>query len=100
MILTTAQITAFFEDADQMTIPHATILQLQVKGIVSPDGLAEFDDASLKQITENLCHPSWQIPDQDPNAAPGGATIIATPPYIFAWCEEPVEVLDISASSY
>jgi hypothetical protein len=43
MPLTAAQTTAFFEDAAQMGIPNATVVQLQVEGIVSVDDLAGFD---------------------------------------------------------
>jgi hypothetical protein len=43
MLLTAAQTTVFFEDAAQMGIPNATVVQLQVEGIVSVDDLADFD---------------------------------------------------------
>ena len=33
MVLTGAQTTAFFEGADQMAIPNATVLQLVAEGI-------------------------------------------------------------------
>jgi len=50
MVLTAAQVAAFFEDADQMAIPHDTVIQLQTKGIVNPDDLTDFDKTSLKEV--------------------------------------------------
>ena len=35
MVLTAAQITALLESPDQMGIPHATMAQMQLKGIQS-----------------------------------------------------------------
>ena len=54
MVLTAAQTTSFFEDANQMAIPHATVIELQNEGIVSVDDLDEFDKDDLEQITHNL----------------------------------------------
>ena len=42
MVLTAAQMTAFFEHADQMGIPHVTAVQLQAEGITSVSDLADF----------------------------------------------------------
>ena len=47
MVLTAAQMTTFFEHANQMGIPHATVLQLQSKGITLASDLADFNMASL-----------------------------------------------------
>ena len=33
MVLTAAQMTTFFEHADQMGIPHTTVIQLRAEGI-------------------------------------------------------------------
>ena len=41
MVLTAAQTTAFFEGADQMGIPHDTVVQLQTEGITTVDDLEE-----------------------------------------------------------
>ena len=81
MVFTTAQTTAFFEDAGQMVIPHDTRLQLIKEGIISLDDLAEFDNESLKQIAKNLCWPTGRIDDTNPTA-PEGA-MIPTPPFVF-----------------
>jgi hypothetical protein len=81
MPLTAAQTTVFFEDAAQMGIPNATVVQLQVEGIVSVDDLADFDKDTIEQIAANLRHPAGRIPDPDPGAA-AGATI-STPPFVF-----------------
>jgi hypothetical protein len=43
MVLTPAQTTAFFENGDQMGIPHATVVQLATEGIISVIDLADFD---------------------------------------------------------
>ena len=39
MVLTTAQMTNFFEEAKQMAIPHATVFKLQKKEIVTVNNL-------------------------------------------------------------
>lgn len=67
MVLTGAQITSFFEDADQMTIPRRTVAQLAVEGIASPEDLAEFRDDDFKQLLSNL-----RSPPAVPGVAPAG----------------------------
>ena len=57
MVLTAAQVTAFFTKANKMAIPAATYAQLQVEGITSVDDLAEFNDGDLKQPAGNLRRP-------------------------------------------
>ena len=57
MVLTGAQTTAFFEGADQMAIPNATVLQLVAEGIATVDDLAEFDKDTISQIAHNLRRP-------------------------------------------
>ena len=81
MVLTAAQNTAFFENPDQMGIPHATVVQLQVEGISTILDLADFDSETLKQLAENLRKPAGRIPDPNPGAAPGAT--IPTPPFTF-----------------
>ena len=76
MVLTAAQTTAFFESPDQMGIPHATMVQMQLEGIQSIPDLADFEKDSLQQLADNLRKPGGRIPDPDPNA-PAGATIRA-----------------------
>ena len=44
MPFTNHQTTSFFEDADQMDIPHRTVLQLVTEGITAVVDLAEFED--------------------------------------------------------
>ena len=44
----------FFENIDQMGIPHATVMQLQDEGITYPDDLMDFDKDMIKQIADNL----------------------------------------------
>ena len=40
MVLTAAQMITFFEHAEQMGIPHATVMQLQPEGITLVEDLA------------------------------------------------------------
>ena len=77
MVLTGPQTTSFFEDQDQMAIPHATVIQLQHEGISQVSYLADFDKSAILQITENLRKPGDRIPNPDP-----GATI-PRPPFVF-----------------
>ena len=54
MVLTAAQMTTFFEHADQMGIPHATVLQLQSEGITLVSDHADFNKDSLQQLADSL----------------------------------------------
>ena len=69
MVLTGAQITAFFENNDQMEIPHETMVQMQHEGLHSVTDHVDFDKDSLQQLADNLRKPGSRIPDCDPNAA-------------------------------
>ena len=64
MVLTGAQTTAFFENPDQMGIPHATMVEMQQEGIQSVA-----DKESLQQLADNLRKAGGRIPDPDPNGA-------------------------------
>eukprot|EP00957_Ditylum_brightwellii_P175485 13360752-Ditylum_brightwellii.AAC.1 len=57
MVLTNAQTTVFFEDNDQMDIPHNTIIHLVNKGISIVDDLEEFQKTEIEQIAANLRRP-------------------------------------------
>ena len=81
MVLTAAQTTAFFEHADQMGIPHITVVQLQAEGITSVSDLADFNKDSLQQLADNLRRPGGHVPDPNPAAQPGST--IPTPPFMF-----------------
>ena len=74
MVLTQLQTTAFFENPDQLGIPHETMVQIQREGIQAVAGLADFEKQELQQLADNLRKPGGRIPDPNPNAAPG-ATI-------------------------
>ena len=65
MVLTNAQTTAFFEDADQMGVPNATVVHLNTEGITTVDDLSEFDKDTIEQIAANCRRP------------PGGAVSLA-----------------------
>ena len=58
MVLTVAQTTQFFEGADQMAIPHLTVLELVNEGIVTVDDLSEFGKESVTQVAYNLRRPA------------------------------------------
>ena len=81
MVFTAAQRTAFFENNDQMGIPHATVVKLQEEGITHPDNLVDFDKDMIKQIADNLRRPAGRIPDPTPGAHAGA--MIPTPPFVF-----------------
>ena len=53
MVLTVAQMTTFFDHADQMGIPHTTVIQLCAKAIEAVADLADFDKDSLQQLADN-----------------------------------------------
>ena len=81
MVLTVAQMTTFFEHADQMGIPHTTVLQLQSEGITLVSDLADFNKDSLQQLVDNLRRPGGRVLDPNPAAQPGSS--IPTPPFVF-----------------
>ena len=81
MVLTATQTTAFFEHANQMGIPHVTVVQLQAEGITSVSDLADFNKDSLQQLADNLIRPGGRVPDPNPTAQPGST--IPTPPFVF-----------------
>ena len=81
MVLTAARTTAFFEHADQMGIPHVTVVQLQAEGITSVSDLADFNKDSLQQPADNIRHPGGCVPDPNPTDQPGST--IPTPPFVF-----------------
>ena len=75
MVWTNLQLTAFWENADQMAICHRTRLQLQEEGINDPEDLKLFKADGFKKLAESLKHPSGTEPDPDPAAASAGETI-------------------------
>jgi hypothetical protein len=81
MVLTVAQTTVFFEHNDQMGIPNATVLQLQLEGISTVDDLSDFDKDTLQQVADNLRRPGGRVQDSTPVAVMGAT--IPTPPFVF-----------------
>ena len=81
MVLTAAQTTAFFENADQMGIPHATVVQLGIEGIVTIGDLADFHKDALQHLADNLRKPGGWI--ADPNPAAAARATIPTPAFVF-----------------
>ena len=80
MPLTAAQTTAFFEDAGQMGLPNATVVQLQQEGIDNVDDLVDFEKDTVEQIAANLRRPAGRIPDPNPAAAVGAT--VPTKPFV------------------
>ena len=63
MLLTVAQITSLFEDADQMGLTHQTrTLSLNSEGIITVGELAEWKDDDWYQWKNNCKNPD-RIPD-------------------------------------
>ena len=81
MVLTAAQMTAFFENADQMGVQHAMVVQLAEEGIQSIDDLADFNKEALQQLADNLRRPGGRVPNPDPGAAIGET--IPMPAFVF-----------------
>ena len=81
MVITAAQTMAFFENPDQMGIPHATVAQLQVEGITVIQDFVDFHKDTLQELADNLRNPTGCIPDPNPAAAAG--TTIPTPSFVF-----------------
>ena len=81
MVLTAAQTTTFFEHANQMGIPHTTVLQLQSEGITLVSDLVDFNKDSIQQLADKLRSPGGHVPDPNPGAPPGST--IPTPPFVF-----------------
>ena len=81
MVLTATQTTTFFEHADQMGIPHVTMVELQSEGITSVSDLADFNKDSLQQLADNLRCPGPQ---------PHSSTWINHSNFtICIWCQDP-----------
>ena len=78
MVLTAAQTTSFFENADQMGVQHAAVIQLALEGIQMVDDLADFDKEALQQLAGR---PGDRVPNPDPGAAAGST--ISTPTFVF-----------------
>ena len=81
MVFTATQKTAFFAEAGQLAIMLDTRTHLAKEGIKTVDDLDEFDDESLKQITDNFRRPGGRIPD--PNAGAVNGATIPTPSFVF-----------------
>ena len=89
MVLSQLQTTAFFENPDQLGIPHETMVQIQREGIQAVADLADFEKQELQQLADNLRKPGGRIPDPNPNAAPGAT--IPTPAHIWSQVSEKVD---------
>ena len=67
MVLTTAQITYFFEDTDQMGLTHRTrTLSLNTEGIITVGELAEWKDDDWDQWKNNCKKPDRILDPENP----------------------------------
>ena len=57
MVLVVAARLAFFTEETQLGIPAETLAQMAQDGITSEEDLVDFDEASIKQVAENLQRP-------------------------------------------
>jgi hypothetical protein len=80
MVFTAAQVTNFFEDPNQMAIPHQTRVKLAEEGIQHPSDLRIFKADGFKRLAGSLRHPGGTIVNPDPNANAGA--LIPTPIYV------------------
>ena len=74
MVLTEAQVTAFFEGASQMTIPDITRIQLQSEVMEDPGDLVDFTEEAMPMISQNLRRLRGVQDILDPNATPRATT--------------------------
>ena len=81
MVLTIAQMTTFFEHAEQLGIPHTTVVQIQSEGIDVVADLVDHDKTSLQQLADNLRCPGRCVLDPNPGDSPGAT--IPSPPFVF-----------------
>ena len=81
MVLTAAQTTSYFENADQMGVQHATVVQLALEGIQTVNNLTDFDKEALQHLADNLQRLGGRVPNPDPGASIG--LIIPTPAFVF-----------------
>ena len=81
MVLSANATASFFEQDQQMGLPHDTVVRLQAEGIVSINDLAEFDSEAWKQVADNFRKSGGMIPDPAAGAAPGA--MIPAPPIVF-----------------
>jgi len=58
MVFTVAATTAFFEDADQMSLSASLRTCLRNEGLEFVADLEEFDDSNLSTVTANVRNPS------------------------------------------
>ena len=57
MVLTVAQVTAFFEGTSQMAMPHNARAQLKSEGLIDPSDLVDFTEEAMAMISQNLRRP-------------------------------------------
>ena len=57
IVLTVAQVTAFFEGSSQIAMPHNARVQLQSEGMKYPGDLIDFTKESMAVSSPNLKRP-------------------------------------------
>ena len=73
MVFTNAQLTAFFENAPQMHLPHDHRLRLAQEGLTTVDDFSDFQADELKIAVKNLRN---AIPGIPAVLGAGGAIVV------------------------
>jgi predicted RecB family nuclease len=71
MPITVAQTTAFFEQAAQMGIPNATVVQLREEGIETVADLADCDKETIEKIAASCRRTRKQATNLKCRRSPG-----------------------------
>ena len=78
VVFTNTHQTTLFDNANQMALPHATVVQVINKGINNPLHLSELNKLSINQIADALlCSQGRGVDLNNPSAT------IHTPPFAF-----------------
>ena len=78
MVFTNSQTTAFFENVNQMAIPHATVVKLAEEGILNCLDLTVINDTPIKLTAYNLKQMGGRVTNPNYSTA-----TITTPPFVF-----------------
>ena len=68
MSLLEAQVSANFDDTNQMVIHYETRIQLKYEEIDTLEDLVEFDEVSISKISGNFIIPGGRVSDLNPGA--------------------------------
>ena len=85
-MVTQAQLTAFFTNADQLGISAGTYGHLQAEGLTTFEDLKEFTTEAVKRLGESCRRPGGMIPYPNAGAegGPSAGALMPTPPFPFS----------------